>query len=306
MRAAFGVPLVPADENAGFALGGGERLEAEIAGGEVELLVVERVVGDVHLAVDPGERAVGFKDGGGVVIEAGGAALEEAGDDDDFFFARDLCEEVGGWAGDGLCGVEEGVLLALAEVLRAEKLWEADDVGAGACGFADEGCGLVARLSRVSTLQDIWMSAIFLWGMVTGLRSYVGIALKPGRDSAKLEEGLVVTSQGDLRRARGEAAAISGIRMKSLCREAHSLQRRCDLGRSARAGCRPGDCSALLIPVSTPGSSRSSFRSSSLRAISQMETGDTKRRFAAAAASIKGRAAALRLGSATPGSQTQV
>ena len=29
--------------------------EAEVAGGEVELLVVERVVGDVHLAVDVGD-----------------------------------------------------------------------------------------------------------------------------------------------------------------------------------------------------------------------------------------------------------
>ena len=54
----FGVPLVPADQRADAAEAGVEGLEAEIAGGEVILLVVERVVGDVHLAVDAGERAV--------------------------------------------------------------------------------------------------------------------------------------------------------------------------------------------------------------------------------------------------------
>ena len=57
--------------------------EAEVAGGEVKLLVVEGVVGDVHLAVDVGDAAVALDGDGGVVVEAGGSALEEAGDDDD-------------------------------------------------------------------------------------------------------------------------------------------------------------------------------------------------------------------------------
>ena len=62
--------------------------ETEIARSEVELLVVERIVGDVHLAVDAGDvigrgtRVV--EHGGGVVVEAGGAALEEDGDQRDF------------------------------------------------------------------------------------------------------------------------------------------------------------------------------------------------------------------------------
>ncbi len=80
---AFGVPLVPADEGADGAGGGAGGFEAEVAGGEVELLVVERVVGDVHLAVEVGDAAVLFDGDGGVVVEAGGAALEEAGDEDD-------------------------------------------------------------------------------------------------------------------------------------------------------------------------------------------------------------------------------
>ena len=57
---AFGVPLVPADERADGAGGGVLGQEAEVAGGEVELLVVERVVGDVHLAVDGGDVVLGW------------------------------------------------------------------------------------------------------------------------------------------------------------------------------------------------------------------------------------------------------
>ena len=64
----------------------------------------------------PESEPSGLENGGGVVVKAGGAALEEAGDDDDFFLARDLSEEIGGGAGDGLGRVEEGVLFALAEV----------------------------------------------------------------------------------------------------------------------------------------------------------------------------------------------
>ena len=123
--------------------GGFGGFEAEVAGGEVELLVVEGVVGDVHLAVDVGDAAVLFDGDGGVVVEAGGAALEEAGDEDDAGFAADAGEDVGGGAGDGFGEVEEGVVFALAEVLGAEELGEADEGGALAGGFVDSLGGLV-------------------------------------------------------------------------------------------------------------------------------------------------------------------
>ena len=140
---AFGVPLVPADEGADGALRGLRGFEAEVAGGEVELLVVERVVGDVHLAVGVGDAAVFFDGDGGVVVEAGGAAFEEAGDEDDAGFAADAGEGVGGGAGDGLGEAEEGVVFALAEVLGAEELGEADELGALAGGFVDALGGFV-------------------------------------------------------------------------------------------------------------------------------------------------------------------
>ena len=67
---AFGEPLVPADQDADLAVGGVPGAEAGVAGGEVEFFVVERVIGDVHLAIDAFDRAVGFDDDGGVVVEA--------------------------------------------------------------------------------------------------------------------------------------------------------------------------------------------------------------------------------------------
>ena len=99
-------------------------LEAQVAGGEVELLVVEGVVGDVHLAVLAADVVFGFggvvEDGGGVVVEAGGSALEEAGYEDDLLFADYGGQALRAWAGDGLGESEEGVVFALAEVLGGE------------------------------------------------------------------------------------------------------------------------------------------------------------------------------------------
>jgi hypothetical protein len=75
------------------------------------------------------------------VIEAGGAALEEAGYEDDAGFAADAGKDVGGRAGNGFSEVEEGVVFALAEVLGAEELGEADKGGSLARGFVDAlGC----------------------------------------------------------------------------------------------------------------------------------------------------------------------
>ena len=146
----FGVPLVPADEGAYFALAGRQGLETEIARGEVELLVVEGVVGDVHLAVGSGDRVFSFglvvEDGGGVVVEAGGSALKEAGNEDDLFFADYGREALGARAGDGFCEGEEGVVFALAEVLGGEELGEADEVGSGTGGFVYAVGGLIEVL----------------------------------------------------------------------------------------------------------------------------------------------------------------
>src|SRR6202040_980675 len=86
---AFGIPLVPADLHADLAVLSLEIGKTKIARGEVKFFVVERVVGDVHLAVFAEEAAVGVEDGAGVVIDAGGAAFEQGDDEDDFVFFGD-------------------------------------------------------------------------------------------------------------------------------------------------------------------------------------------------------------------------
>jgi hypothetical protein len=140
---AFGIPLVPADEGADGAGGGAGGFEAEVAGGEVELFVVERVVGDVHLAVEVGDGAIFFDGDGGVVVQARRSPFEKAGYEDDAGLAADAGEDIGGGAWDGLGEIEEGVFFALAEVLGTEELREADEGGSLAGGFVDALGGLV-------------------------------------------------------------------------------------------------------------------------------------------------------------------
>jgi hypothetical protein len=74
---AFGIPLVPAHQGAEAAYLGIMSSKAQVAGSEVKLLVIERVVGDMHLAVNTAERAVGIEDRGSVVIDAGSSFFEE-------------------------------------------------------------------------------------------------------------------------------------------------------------------------------------------------------------------------------------
>ena len=73
---AFGIPLVPADQRAHAAHAGIESAIAEVAGSEVKLFVIQRVIGDVHLAIEAAQRSVGVEDDGRVVIHAGRALLE--------------------------------------------------------------------------------------------------------------------------------------------------------------------------------------------------------------------------------------
>ena len=68
--------------------------------------------------------------GGGVVINAGGAFFKQRGDDDDLVFFGEFLKGVGAGAGDVFGEFEIFVVLALAEVLRAEQFLGADDLRA--------------------------------------------------------------------------------------------------------------------------------------------------------------------------------
>ena len=132
-------------------------LKPRSPGGEVKLLVVERVVGDVHLAIDVDDvvlRGVAcvVEDGGSVVVQPRRAAFKEAGDECDLVVADDFGKSRGAGAGDGFRDAEEFMLFALAEVLRAEEFGQADELCAAFSGFTYAGdclgeVGLGGRLA---------------------------------------------------------------------------------------------------------------------------------------------------------------
>ena len=74
----FGIPLVPADAGADPAEPGVEAAKAQIARREIKLLVVQRIVGNVHLAIHARGAAVGVEDHGRVVIQARRRAARRA------------------------------------------------------------------------------------------------------------------------------------------------------------------------------------------------------------------------------------
>ncbi len=127
---ALRIPLVPAHQRPDRSHAGVERAEAQIARREIELLVIGRVVRDVHLAVDPLQRTVGLDHRRGVVVQPRRTTLEQRRDQDDARVARDLAERLGAGTGDWLGQIKEGVIFALADVQRAEQLGEAHQGGA--------------------------------------------------------------------------------------------------------------------------------------------------------------------------------
>src|SRR5690606_23106230 len=97
----FGIPLVPADEHTEL---GGLRMPnfvAEIAGREVILLVVPRIVRDVHLAVLAEVTALAVEHRSRIVINARGTLLEQARDERDIELGGKLTERLGARARDG-------------------------------------------------------------------------------------------------------------------------------------------------------------------------------------------------------------
>src|SRR5690606_27640635 len=86
----LGIPLIPADEHAELGGGGRERAESEIARREVELLVVTRIVRNVHLPVLADIAALAVDHGRRVVVEARRAPLEQARDDRDVELGGEL------------------------------------------------------------------------------------------------------------------------------------------------------------------------------------------------------------------------
>ena len=126
----FGIPLVPADEYAEGSITCLEDFVSEVAGGEIEFLVVARVVGDMHFAVFAKIGAIGIDDGGGIVVEAFGSFLKEGADE---YYAQLFGQGhkvLAGWTlRDRLCEEEILVAFLVAKVKGDKKFLEADDLG---------------------------------------------------------------------------------------------------------------------------------------------------------------------------------
>jgi hypothetical protein len=69
--------LVPANQNADAAEAGVPSPESSVSRGEVELLVEQRIIRDMHLAVDSQQGSIGIDDHGGVVVKAFSTFFEE-------------------------------------------------------------------------------------------------------------------------------------------------------------------------------------------------------------------------------------
>ncbi len=93
----------------------------------------------MHLAVEAADFAVAADDGGGVVIEAGGAALKKRDDDGYFQLAGEGTEAGRTGSGNRLGEVEQRGVFALAEILGAEELGQADDLSTAAGRLAHVG-----------------------------------------------------------------------------------------------------------------------------------------------------------------------
>jgi len=121
---ALGIPLIPANLHADFAVVRLEIRETEITGREIKFFVVERIVWDVHFAIFAEEAAVGVENGAGVVVDAGGAALEKRNDKNDFFLFRYFGEGVGCGTGNRFGKIEKiGIFLA-AEIFAPKQLMQ--------------------------------------------------------------------------------------------------------------------------------------------------------------------------------------
>ena len=131
-------PLIPADQHADRRVARLPGSKPRVAGGEVELLVIERIIRDMHLAIHAQQRAVGIDDDGSVVIQPCRASFEQGADDHDTVGFRESLEGFGRRPGDGLGQLKEAMVFDLAKVLGAEQLLRADDLSAVARGALNQ------------------------------------------------------------------------------------------------------------------------------------------------------------------------
>src|SRR5262245_21324347 len=138
----LGVPLVPADQNSDPTVAGLPGWKTKISRCEIKLLMVERIVRNMHLAVLTEIASVGIEEGGGIVVDARSPALEQRNNYDQFQLSSHLAHKFRRGTGDFFGKSEVCMFLDLAEVRRLEKFLQANNLGALRRGFLDARDGL--------------------------------------------------------------------------------------------------------------------------------------------------------------------
>lgn len=169
----FRIPLVPTNEDAQPSDAGVDWAKSEVAGCEIEFLVVGRVVGNVHLPVFAGDASVALEDDRRVVVESGSAPFEERGDEHDVVFLSQFAEELGGWTGYRLCLVEVVDVFHLAEIQPVVQFLQHNQFGTVVCqsgDFLGKALHVVLHVSRVVLLYDscFHLLSCVLWVRMDG------------------------------------------------------------------------------------------------------------------------------------------
>ncbi len=153
----LGIPLIPANLHADFSVLCVEIRKSEIAGSEIKFFVIERVVGNVHLAIFAEIAAIGIDDRARVVIHAGSAPLKKGSHDDDFFLFRNFSESRGRGTRNRLGKIEKLGVFFAAEIFAAKKLVHAHDLRAARGSFAnlfDRALEIFFRIRRRAHLNQ--------------------------------------------------------------------------------------------------------------------------------------------------------
>src|SRR5258708_26598163 len=73
----LGIPLVPTNLHADASIARIEIRKAQVAGREIKFFVIERIIGNMHLAVFAEESSAGVEHRAGIVITARDAPLDK-------------------------------------------------------------------------------------------------------------------------------------------------------------------------------------------------------------------------------------
>ncbi len=133
--------MIPADQRGDFTGTGGKGAKTQVSGREIKFFVISGVIGNVHLAVDAGDPAVGVNDRGTVVINSRCPAFEERCNDNGLSFLCHATQCFRGGSWHGLRQFKIRGVFALAEVLRSEKFRQADYLRARMGGFLNMRAG---------------------------------------------------------------------------------------------------------------------------------------------------------------------